>query len=59
MPAKSLQSCQLFAVLWTVYHTVPLSKGFSRQEDYSRMPCPPTGDLPNSGIKPVSLMSPA
>ena len=25
----------------------------------SGLPCPPPGDLPNSGIKPVSLMSPA
>ena len=23
------------------------------------MPCPPPGDLPNPGIKPASLMSPA
>ena len=25
----------------------------------SGLPCPPPGDLPNSGIKPASLMSPA
>ena len=35
------------------------SMGFSRQESWSGMPCPPPGDLPNPGIKPVSLMSPA
>ena len=26
--------------------------GFSRQEYWSGLPCPPPGDLPNSGIKP-------
>ena len=33
--------------------------GFSRQEFWSGLPCPPLGDLPNPGIKPASLMSPA
>ena len=33
--------------------------GFSRQEYWSGLPCPPPGDLPNLGIEPVSLMSPA
>ena len=28
--------------------------GFSRQEYWSRLPCPPPGDLPNSGIEPRS-----
>ena len=28
--------------------------GFSRQEYWSGLPCPPPGDLPNSGIKPRS-----
>ena len=32
--------------------------GFSRQEYWSGLPCPPPGDLPNPGIKPGSLMSP-
>ena len=32
--------------------------GFSRQEYFSGLPCPPSGDLPNPGIEPVSLMSP-
>ena len=26
--------------------------GFSRQEYWSRLPCPPSGDLPNPGIEP-------
>ena len=33
--------------------------GFSRQEYWSELPCPPPGDLPNSGIEPESLPSPA
>ena len=33
--------------------------GFSRQENWSGFPCPPSGDLSNPGIEPVSLMSPA
>ena len=33
--------------------------GFSRQEYWSGLPCPLPGDLPDLGIKPVSLMSPA
>jgi len=31
--------------------------GFSRQEYWSELPCPPPGDLPDSGIKPESLAS--
>ena len=33
--------------------------GFSRQEYWSGLPCPPPGDLPDPGIEPTSLMSPA
>ena len=32
----------------------PLSMGFSRQEYWSGLPCPPPGDLPNPGIEPRS-----
>ena len=49
----------LFAAPWTVAQQAPLSVGFSRQEYWSRLPCPPPGELPNPGIKPTSLMSPA
>ena len=49
---------QLFATLWTVAHQAPLSIGFSRQEYWSRLPCPPLGDLPNTGIEPTSPVSP-
>ena len=51
-------SCvQLFVTLWTVARQVPLSMGFSRQEYWSGLPCPPPGDLPDPGTKLVSLMS--
>ena len=43
----------------TVTHQAPLSMGFSRQEYWSEMPYHPPGDLPNPGIEPTSLMSPA
>ena len=36
-----------------------LFMGFSRQEYLSRFPVPPPGNLPNSGIEPTSLVSPA
>ena len=50
---------QFFATPWTVAYQVPLSMGFSRQEYWSGLPCPPPGDLPNPGIKPRSLTTPA
>ena len=50
---------RLFVTPWTVGQPAPLSMGFSRQEYWSRLPCPPPGDLPNLGIEPMSLMSPA
>ena len=40
---------------WTVAGQAPLSMGFSRQEYWSGLPCPSTGDLPNPGIKHRSL----
>ena len=33
--------------------------GFSRQEYWSRLPCPPPGDLPDPRIEPTSLVPPA
>ena len=48
----------VIATLWTVTRQAPLSVGFSRQEYWSGMPCPPPGDLPDPGIKPESLTSP-
>ena len=48
--------CQALCV--TAVCQAPLSMGFSWQEYRSRLPCPPAGDLPDPGIKPMSLMSP-
>ena len=47
----------LFVTQWAVVHQAPLSMEFPRQEYWSGFPFPPPGDLPDSGIKPTSLMS--
>ena len=47
---------QLFVTPWTVARQAHLSMGFSRQEYWSGWPCPPPGDLPDAGIKPVSSL---
>ena len=57
--AKLFQLVQFFATLWTVALQAPLSMGFPRQEYRSGLPFPPPGDLPNPGIEPTSLTSPA
>ena len=44
---------------WTVARQVPLFMGFSRQEYWSGLLCPPPEDLPNSGTESVSLKFPA
>jgi len=50
---------QLFASPWTVAHQAPLPMEFFRQEYWSGLPFPTPGDLPNQGIEPMSLVSPA
>ena len=50
---------RLFVTLWTIAHQVPLSMGFSRQEYWSGLPCPPPGDLPQPGIESASLTASA
>ena len=45
------KSCPTLATPWTVARQIPLSTGFSRQEDWSELPFPSPGDLTNSGIK--------
>ena len=68
LPCPSLRSCvcvlsRFSLVLKTLCnptdhsHQAPLSMGFSRQEYWSGLPCPPAGDLPDPGIEPVSLVS--
>ena len=49
----------LMATPWTVAQQAPLSIEFSWQEYWSRLLFPSPGDLPNSGIEPESLVSPA
>ena len=54
-----LSCVRLFVTPWTVTLEAPLSMEFSR-EDYQRgLPFPPPGDLPDPGIEPASLASPA
>ena len=54
-----LSNIRLLANPQTVGHQAPLSMGFSKQEYWSGLPFPPSGDLPNPGIKLMSLVSPA
>ena len=57
--AQPLSRVQLLATPGTVAHQVPLSTGFPRQEYWNGLPFPSPGDLPDPGIKPASLASPA
>ena len=50
---------QLLATPWTIAHQAPQSMGFPWQEYWSGLPFPTPGDLPDLGIEPASLMSPA
>ena len=59
MHAQSLSCVRLFVTPWTVAHQAPLSVGFSSQEYWSGLPFPPPEDLPDPGIKPTSLVTPA
>ena len=47
----------MVATLWTIAQP-PLSVGFSRQEHWSGLSCPPPGDLLDPEIEPVSPASP-
>ena len=42
-----------------VDHQAPLSMGFPWQEYWNGLPFPPTGDIPDPGIKPASPVSPS
>ena len=42
----------LCATLWTVARQAPLAMGFSKQQYWSGLPCPPEGDLPDPRMKP-------
>ena len=52
-----LSHFQLFETPWTVAYQAPLSLGFPRQEYWSGLPFPPTGDLPDPGIEPASSVA--
>ena len=45
---------RLFATSWTVADQASPSMEFSRQENWSELPIPAPGDLPDSGIEPGS-----
>ena len=57
--AKSVQSCLTLCDPVDCSPPAPLFLGFSRQEYWSGLPCPPSGDLPNLETEPTCLMSPA
>ena len=57
--AQSLQACPTLETPRTAALQAPLSEGFSRQEYWSGLPCPPPGDRLDPEIEPMSLMSPA
>ena len=51
---QSLSRADSLVTPWTVAHQAPLSMGFSRQEHWSGLPCPPPGCLPDPGIEHTS-----
>ena len=51
---KSFSRVWLFVIPWTVAYQAPLSVGFPRQEYWSGLPCPSSGDLPDPGMEPGS-----
>ena len=57
--AQLLCPARLFVAPWTVACQAPLSMAFPRQEYWSGLPFPTSGDLLNSGVEPLSLVSPA
>ena len=54
-----LQSCGTLSDPMDHSPQAPVSMGFSGQEYWSGLPCPPPGDLPHPGVEPASLKSPA
>ena len=49
---QALSHVQLFATPWTIARQIPLSMGFPRQEYWSGLPFPSSGDLPTQGSRP-------
>ena len=54
-----LSCVRLFAIPSTVTHRAPLSMELPGQENWSGLPFPLPRDLPDPGVKPASLESPA
>ena len=56
LPTKTMRktpcflNLQFFETLWTIACQASLFMGFSRQQNWSGLPCPPPGDLPDAGI---------
>ena len=46
---------RLCGTLWAAARQAPLSLGFSRQEYWSGLPCPPQGIFPTRGLNPCLL----
>ena len=59
MSVRSLSHVQLFVTAWIVAYQALLSMGFSRQEYWSGLPFPHSGDLMDPEIEPRSSASPA
>ena len=59
MHAQLLSTVRLFATPRTIVHQALLSMEFSRQADWSALPCPSARDLPDPGIEPMFPVSPA
>ena len=58
--AQSLWLCPtLCDPMDRIAHQAPVSMGFCRQKYWSGLPSHSPGDLPDPGIKPASLLSPA
>ena len=57
-PPTSVTSVMSYSVtLWTAAFQAPLSVGFSGQEFWSQLPCPPPGHLLDPGTEPAFLTS--
>ena len=59
MSAKLPQLCPTLQLYKLQPARLLCAWGFSREEYWNGLPFPPPGDLPDPGIEPVSLMSPA
>ena len=55
----SLSCAPVVATPWAIDHQSPLFMGFPIQENWSGLPFPSSGDLPNPGVKPESPEIPA